>query len=322
MSDILDSLKFVKGSIAKKDFLPALTHFVIEKGLVRGYNGVIALCSPIAFDIDCKPKADELINAVTHCDETVVLSMTETGRLRIVSGSYKAFVKCVTEETVHVLPEGERVEFAGSALLDALKVLEPFVGDDASRPWSNGVLLRGQSAFATNNVTLIEYWVGSDFPSTVNVPHAAIKEMLRIGEAPTHAQLGSNSITFHYTGDRWIRSQLFATEWPDLSRILNEECSPSPIEPRLFLGLEKLAKRADAMSRVFIKDGTISTVPFDSGDEGAQYQVPGLQCEGAYAIPMLRLLEGVAEKIDFTSYPKPCLFFGQRLRGAIIGMRM
>lgn len=322
MSDILDSLKFVKGSIAKKDFLPALTHFVIEKGLVRGYNGVIALCSPIAFDIDCKPKADELVNAVTHCDETIVLSMTETGRLRIVSGSYKAFVKCVTEETVHVLPEGERVEFSGSALIDALKVLEPFVGDDASRPWSNGVLLRGQSAFATNNVTLLEYWVGADFPSTVNVPHVAIKEMLRIGEAPTHAQLGSNSITFHYPGDRWLRSQLFATEWPDLTRILNEECNPVLLEPRLFLGLEKLAKRADAMNRVFIKDSTISTVPFDSGDEGAQYQVPGLQCEGAYAIPMLQLLEGVAEKVDFTTYPKPCLFFGQRLRGAIIGMRM
>lgn len=322
--EIIDSLKFVKGSIAKKDFLPALTHFVIEKGLVRGYNGVIALCAPINFDVDCKPKADELVNAIQQCDigTPIVLSMTETGRLRIVAAGYKAFVKCVTEETVHVLPEGERMEFAGTALLDALKVIEPFVGEDASRPWSNGVLLRGQSAFATNNVTLIEYWIGADFPSTVNVPHAAIKEMLRIGEAPTHAQLGSNSITFHYTNNRWIRSQLFATEWPDLAKILSAECNPQPIDPGLFLGLEKIAKRADAMNRVFIRDGVVSTVPFDSGDEGAQYQVPGLQCEGAYAIPMLRLLEGVADKVDFTTYPKPCLFFGQRLRGAIIGMLM
>lgn len=320
--DILESLKFVKGSIAKKDFLPALTHFVIEKGMVRGYNGVIALCSPIAFDIDCKPKADELVNAVTHCDETIVLSMTETGRLRIVSGNYKAFVKCVTEETVHVLPEGERVDFAGSVLLDALKVLEPFVGDDASRPWSNGVLFRGQSAFATNNVTLVEFWIGTDFPIMVNVPHAAIKEMLRIDEAPTHAQLGTNNITFHYTGDRWIRSQLFATEWPDIERILNEESNPVDIDPRLFVGLQKIAKRSDAMSRVFIKDGIISTVPFDGGDEGAQYAVPGLQCEGVYAIPMLQLLEKIAKKVDFTKYPKPCIFFGDKLRGAIIGMRM
>lgn len=320
MSDILSSLKFVQGSVAKKDFLPAMTHFVIEKGTVRGYNGVIALCSPIAFDIDCKPHAIELVHAIAHCDETIVLSMTDAGRLRIISGNYKAYAKCVTEETPHVLPEGDRVDFKGAEMLEGLKVVEPFIGEDASRPWSNGVLLRGQSAFATNNVTLIEYWVGAEFPRTVNIPHVAVKEMLRIAEVPTYAQLAERSITFHYPGNRWIRSQLFNTEWPDLARILEVECNAQPVDPRMFLGLEKIRKRADAMHRVFVKQGVLSTVQDDG--EGAQYTVPGLQCEGAYAIPMLELLKGVATRIDFTTYPKPCLFYGQSLRGAIIGMKM
>lgn len=321
MSDILASLKFVQGSVAKKDFLPAMTHFVIENGTVRGYNGVIALCSPIAFDIDCKPHAIELVHAIAHCDETIVLSMTDAGRLRVVSGNYKAYAKCVTEETPHVLPEGEHVDFGGSdQMLEALRVIEPFIGNDASRPWSNGVLLKDQSAFATNNVTLIEYWIGTTFPRVVNIPHVAIKEMLRIGEVPTHAQLAERSVTFHYTGNRWIRSQLFNTEWPDLQRILAVECNAQPIDPRLFLGLEKIRKRADAMNRVFIKEGVLSTVVEDG--EGAQYTVPGLQCEGAYSIPMLELLSGVATSIDFTTYPRPCLFFGEKLRGAIIGMKM
>lgn len=320
MSAILESLRFVQGSVAKKDFLPAMTHFVIENGTVRGYNGCIALCSPISFDIDCKPHAVELVHAVSHCDETIVMSMTDAGRLRLVAGNYKAFVKCVTEETPHVLPEGETVTLPGEQMLNALKVIEPFIGEDASRPWSNGVLLRGQSAFATNNVCLIEVWLGAEFPRTVNVPHAAVKEILRIGEVPTHAQLAQNSITFHYSDKRWIRSQLFNTEWPDLQRILEVESNPQPIDERLFLGLEKIRKRADAMSRVFIKGGVLSTVEDDG--EGAQYTVPGLQCEGAYAIPMLELLKGVATRIDFTTYPKPCLFYGQSLRGAIIGMKM
>lgn len=320
MSAILESLRFVQGSVAKKDFLPAMTHFVIENGTVRGYNGCIALCSPISFDIDCKPHAIELVHAVSHCDETIVMSMTDAGRLRLVAGNYKAFVKCVTEETPHVLPEGESVTLPGEQMLHALKVIEPFIGEDASRPWSNGVLLRGQSAFATNNVCLIEVWLGAEFPRTVNVPHAAVKEILRIGEVPTHAQLAQNSITFHYSDKRWIRSQLFNTEWPDLHRILEGESNPQPIDERLFLGLEKIRKRADAMNRVFIKGGVLSTVEDDG--EGAQYTVPGLQCEGAYAIPMLELLKGVATRIDFTTYPKPCLFYGQSLRGAIIGMKM
>lgn len=320
MSDILDSLRFVQGSVAKKDFVPAMTHFVIENGTVRGYNGMIALCSPIAFDIDCKPKADELVHAISKCDETIVLSMTDAGRLRVVSGDYKAFVKCVAEDTPHVLPEGNIVNFPGAEMLQALKVIEPFIGDDASRPWSNGVLLKEESALATNNVTVIEYWVQAQFPHTVNVPRAAIKEIIRINEAPISAQLTDNSITFHYTNKRWLRSQLLNTEWPDIQRILCVGNNPKPIDARLFIGLEKISKRADIANRVFIKAGVLSTV--DHEGEGAQYTVPGLQCEGAYSIPMLQLLEGVALSIDFTTYPKPCLFFGNNLRGAIIGMKM
>lgn len=319
MSDILGSLKFVQGSIAKKDFLPAMTHFVIENGTVRGYNGVIALCSPIAFDIDCKPKADELVDAIRQCDETIVLSMTEAGRLRVVSGDYKGYAKCVTEDTPHVMPEGERVDFHNDQMLEALRTIEPFIGEDASRPWSTGVLLRGESAFATNNVTLIEYWIGTTFPRTVNIPHIAIKEMLRIGSVPTHAQLAERSVTFHYPDNRWIRTQLYNTEWPDLKRILDMEHNATPVDPRLFIGLQKIRKRADAMSRVFIKDGILNTM--DTDGDGAQYEVPGLKCEGVYSIPMLELLSGVAEAIDFTAYPRPCLFFGKQLRGAIIGMK-
>jgi hypothetical protein len=29
----------------------------------------------------------------------------------------------------------------------------------------------------------------------------------------------------------------------------------------------------------------------------------------------------VAQLFDFSSYPKPCLFYGDNLRGAIIGLR-
>ena len=40
---VLSALKFVQGSVAKKDFVPALKHVVIENATVRGFNGVLAL---------------------------------------------------------------------------------------------------------------------------------------------------------------------------------------------------------------------------------------------------------------------------------------
>jgi len=44
---MLKELRFVQGAVAKKDFVPAMTHFRIEKGTVRSFNGNLAICSPL-----------------------------------------------------------------------------------------------------------------------------------------------------------------------------------------------------------------------------------------------------------------------------------
>lgn len=319
MSNMLDQLKFVQGAVAKKDFLPALTHFVIENGLVRGFNGTLALCSPLPLDIACKPKAEPLIRAIANCKDTVQLSLTPAGRLSIRSGVFRALIDCVEGDTPHATPEGERVEMDGAALLKALTTIALFIGDDAARPWSNGVLLKGQSAFATNNVSLVEYWIGTAFPHVVNIPRAAVKEMIRIAEPPTHAQLATNSVTFHYSNNRWIRTQLYSSEWPDLERVLNNPSNQQPIDSRIFEGLATIKPFVDKIGSVHFIGGAIST--HAEGAEGATYDIPNITCDGLYQIEMLQRLEGVAKSIDWTSYPKPCMFMGDNLRGAVIGMK-
>jgi DNA polymerase III sliding clamp (beta) subunit (PCNA family) len=317
---MLAELKFVQGAVAKKDFMPALTHFRIQNGTVRGYNGSLALCSPIPLDMTCTPKADSLVRAIANCNETVSLALTPAGRLAVRSGSFKAFIDCVDGEVPHVEPDGEEVQaFDGKALLAALKVLQPFVSDDASRPWSNGVLLHGQSAFATNNVVLVEYWLGSNFPS-INLPRNAIKEIVRIGEAPVRAQANDHSITLHYAGGKWIRSNLLSTEWPDLSRVLNVESNASAIDNMIFEGLRTIKPFADKTGRVLFQEGRMAT--HEQEDQGAAFECTVPLPAGVYSIEMLELLEGVAVKADWSLYPKPAMFFGERLRGAVIGRRL
>jgi DNA polymerase III sliding clamp (beta) subunit (PCNA family) len=316
---MLAELKFVQGAVAKKDFLPALTHFVIENGTVRGYNGTLALCSPIPFDIACKPKAEPLVRAIGNCEQTVQLALTPAGRLSIKSGKFKAFVDCVEGDTPHVMPEGEHVVIDGVALLQAIKTVSPFIGDDASRPWSNGVLLKGQSAFATNNITLVEYWTGMSVPFPINIPRAAIKEMLRINEAPESVQVTENAICFHYAGGRWLRTQLFATDWPDLSRVLDRPSTPVALDERLFEAVKVIKPFTDKMGRIMFRGGRVATHEDES--EGAAYELEGFDHSGVYQMDMLNLLQGTAQRIDWSAYPAPCMFFGERLRGAIIGMK-
>lgn len=313
------SLKFCAGSVAKKDFVVDLKHFAIAGGRVRGFNGTLALSTPIPFDIDCNPNAEQLIKAVAKCEDTIQLSMTKAGRLSVKSAGFKAFIDCVQGETNHVEPEGEFVEFDGELLFKGIQACAPFIGSDASRPWANGVLIKGESIFATNNVMLVEFWLGSPFPITVNVPRAAVKEMQRIGEAPINAQITTNSLTFHYSGERWLRTQLFNTEWPDLSRVLNRPSTQLPMDERIFAGLESVKSFVDKMGTIFFMPGELRTHADDQ--EGAGFAMEGFEADGKYNIEMLNLLKDTATTIDWTTYPGPCMFQGDRIRGAIIGMR-
>lgn len=316
---MLKELKFVQGAVAKKDFVPAMTHFRIEKGTVRSFNGTMAICSPIALDLECTPKAETLVRAISNCEETVMLSLTEKGRLKVQSGSFRAFIETIEGDTPHLEPSGRIVQINGAALLDSFQKISTFIGNDASRPWTNGILLRGQSAFATNNVCLIEYWLAIDIPFVVNIPGTAVKEVIRVNEPPIHLQLDDNSVTFHYEGGRWIRTQLYITHWPDISKVLDQPSYPSPVDPRLYQALDSLSQFSDELTRVHLKNGVLRTHLEE--EIGASYEVNGLGIDGLYQIKMLRLLEGVAETADFTRYPQPVLFFGKNLRGAIVGMR-
>lgn len=319
---MLEALKFVQGAVAKKDFLPAMTHFVIEKGFVRSFNGTLALSAPIPLDIDCKPKADQFIKAISSCNDVVNLSLTPAKRLKVTSGAFKAFIECVDETTLHVEPEGELFNFNGEAFMNALKVISPIVGDDAVRTWSNGVLFKGQSAFATNNIVLAEYWTGVDFPVVVNVPRIAIKEILRIGTPPVCGQITENSITFHFADGRWVRSQLLETKWPDLSRIFDAKPNAPyvPFPAQLFTAIDYLRPFGDKLGRIYFSEGVVSTT--NVPEEGAFFDIENFSYQGIYSMDMLDMLRDVAEQIDFTAYPAPCLFYGDCVRGAIVGMRI
>lgn len=315
---MLDALKFVQGAVAKKDFVQALTHFHISGGFIKGYNGSLALCSPIDLDLEVTPKAVQFIKAIATCKDTVQLNVTPAGRLAIKSGSFKAFVDCIDGPYPDIQPEGEVLELDGT-LLKALKVLNPFIADDASRQWARGILFRGPSAYATNNVTLVEYWLGYNFPVEVNIPEPAVRELLRIGEEPTKVQVCENSATFHYASGRWLRTQTYSTQWPDMGKILNRDSTQQPFPEGFFEALVDLLPFADDLDRVYFLGTRIATALADG--LGASVDLAGLPEQGVYNIKQLQLLEDIAETIDLSQYPAPCLFYGDRVRGAIVGMR-
>lgn len=318
---MLADLRFVQGAVARKDYEPSLTHFCIKDGRILGYNGAIALCTPTDLPISCVPKAVPFVKAVATCREAIELHMTENGRLCIRSAGFKAFVECLEDgEYPDVQPEGTVVDIPDGGILPALQQLTPFIGQDASRPWARGVLLRGHSAFATNNIIAVQKWLGYRFPVDINIAEEAVEEILRIGEEPRQIQVGENSATFHFGGGRWLRCQLLSTEWPDVERIFDRPSDPKPLPEGFFDGLHSLTAFTDDLDHVYLLDGVLSTAAADG--TGASVRVEGVPAGGVYNVRQLLHLEGIVRTIDLAAFPEPCMWFGEKLRGAIVGMRL
>jgi hypothetical protein len=316
---MLDAIRFAQGAVAKKDFVAALTHFQIKNGFIKGHNGGLTLCAPIDLELDVIPKATSFIKAITTCKETIQLHTTPTGRLSVKSGKFKAFIDCVEEGFPQTNPEGDAIELPGGGILKALKTLYPFIAEDASRPWARGILFRDQSAFATNNVVLIEHWLGYRFPVAINIPRSAVTEMIRISEEPVRLQICENSVTFFYPEGRWLKTQLYSLEWPDLDRVLSRQSNPKAPPAGLWEALEDLAPFTDKLRRVYFQPGLITTDLTES--PAASIEVLELQDTGVYNIDYLTNLADTVQNIDWAGYPAPCIFYGEGVRGAIVGMK-
>lgn len=322
---MLDALRFVASAVAKKDFIPELTHFKISAGRVTGFNGQIALSSPIDVDLNIRPQARQLIDAIRACQGVISLSMTPSGRLTVRDDKFRAHINCLAEDVAHfVEPEGETIEM-GANFLPGLKAVAPVMGVDASRPWAMGVKLSKQSMVATNNVMLVEYWHGDNIPIDVVLPAAAVTELLRIDEAPTRVQVTDNSISFWFGDDRWMRSQLLiGGSWPmdRLEQIMSMEASQqSALPENLGDQVETLKAFLGEKNTVFVTADAIATSPEEGDGASVVVELPGVPSMQAYHHKQLSLLAEVAQTIDWTNYPQPCMFRGDRLRGAIIGQR-
>lgn len=320
---MLEALRFVQGSIDKKGVVEELLHYQIKDGFIRGYNGRISLCSPIEADLDITPKGDMFMKAIASCEEVVALSVTDSGRVSIKSGDFRAYVPQSENPFPEVKPEGMKIALPDINYNQLLKELLSFTAVDASRPWANGVLFVGDKAYATNNITVVEFDMGAAFPSIVNVPKATIKEMLRIKDNPTHVQIAERTITFHYPGDRWLCSNLISCDWPNVPEMLSSKnYDIEPVPDNLFDVLVKLKPFADDMSRVFLD--TRSARTHDEASEGAVIESTLFSSEllpSVFNIDQLLALQPIITHIDLNQYPSACPFYGEGVRGVIIGMR-
>jgi hypothetical protein len=316
---MINTLKFVRGSVSTKDLIPVLQCFHLYAGRIQGQNGKIAIDAPFqAFGVgDFTVPAERFLKAVDACDGEPTLNLTDGGKLTLKRKSFRATLPLGDHTTFPLATKsGELIELGGG-LLPALRLLRPFVSEDASRPWSTGILLRDGYAYATNNIALVRTPLPWGF-GAVNLPVYAVDELLRIGQEPT-AILQDNSALVFELGDAWLRAHLLMGEWPSIETKFEGLTFGDPVPPLLTNAIDKILPFCPDPKMPVIKFGEngVSTTEGDHSAAVGDIPLP----DGSYRAEVLQLVLGVATHVDFAAYPNPIGFSGNDIEGMFVGLR-
>ena len=322
---MLSDLKFLTAAVARKDFVEELCHVHIHKQHSWSYDGVMSIHTKLNVTQTIRPHAVSFIKAVSACDEEkneIQIHPTKAGRLAIQAGKFKAFIPCIDNDKPGLLipkPEGPDVPITPE-LFDSIKKFAPLMSLDASRPWAQGLRIVGNHTYVTNNIILAEYSHGSQFPLEIIIPAEFVKTVLKIDQIPIKAQATEHCLTFHYPEERWIRTQLVAGGWPaNLDKIFRTEPG-TRLSEDFFPALERLKPFMDDRGRVFIFNDRIATTNVE--EEGASVDIEETNLTGVlFHLEQLQLLHPIMTTINLASYPAPSAWYGENIRGVIVGLK-
>lgn len=316
---MLAALKFIEPA-AKDIGQINQTHCMLSGNWVAAFDGLIMLAAKIDTDIVAFPNTKRLIATLSRCDEAVQITQLDNNRLGIKSGKFSAFVPCIEGGLIAFTPPDPPQGVFNESVVNALKTVGIIAKENAPRMVQASVLLRANSAVATDGVTAFECWHGLPMPSVV-LPKLFVTELIKIGKKPTMAGCSATTFTVYFEDESFIRTQLYTEPYPDVDRVLNITASPYPLPPELWAALAKLdAMKGDNHTVYF--NGAGSKLQTESDDNvGAVYDfehpIPNAIM---FNMDSLRRFEPFAKSVDWACGEggKMAAFFGENFRGVLM----
>lgn len=289
-------------------------HCRIGGGWLSVNNGVISAAAPLADDLDACPHTLKLRHALSMCGQTFKAVAGDSG-LTVRSGRYRAVVPCVPPSLLPDATPDPSVAVVDDRIKASLLAVAPLAAESDARVAYASILLRSGSAVATNGHCIMEHWHGLDLPPGLVLPKTSALALAKVSAPLVGLGFSAHSVTFHYEGDLWIKTQLYSEAYPDVDSILNADTNPKKIQPR------KMAEAWEAVGPfceqfVFFRDGTVRS-DWDEAS-GASYEVDGLPDQSFNAKDFALVLPLITT-VDWRELGKPAYFFGENMRGVMLG---
>lgn len=295
-----------------------LSQIIFEAARLSAFNGLIQYQAPSALDPEEHFAVSEkrLAQALRSCGEDLKLTTTKEF-LRLKNGPLTVRVRKIEGALVDL----ERIKMSKSAakqpaaeLHEALRRLQPFVSSDASRLWSVSVMVKDGYAWATNNLALVRTPVPS-IKGTMRIPSQMVDFLCALPTLGFYEVDDKERLVFSYQKSL-IRCPQSSSEWPDLSKFFAKMPKKLPEVPKeLALAASTVGKFADRFTSISAKQVEAKQESIET-----EYEVEFAKGKGTYSAKLLSLILTYATHADFSFYPDPVFFRGEKLEGTAVGM--
>ena len=311
---LLDPLQFIAAA-QHEDGAPYESHCRIADGWVTATDGVLTIGHKFEGDLIARPHTLKMIAALKTCGPKLSITQLENDRLAIKSQNIKAIVPCLPEdETSFVVNPDPNIATINDCLKESFRTVAPFAKDNGDCPLTSSVIARANTCIGTNKHVIVESWHGIDLPVML-IPKRSVQAILKVSKPLTGFGFSGGSATFYFEDESWIRTQLYCEDLPNIDKILNGQCLPTPVPENFFEALEAIEPFSET-DTVYITENKFSTHPTGS-DDGAEYVVEGVDTEAIFGIKNLRSIENLVESIDIKTNSERAFFFGGSSRGVI-----
>lgn len=308
---LLDALAFVALAQNPKSDNPQHAHCLIQDGFITATDGSVAVGIAVQETVQACPQTVKLREALTMCVATLQMTIDDNS-LKVKSGKFSRTIKCMpVDDYYRHLPDHPLME-VGEGFREAIEGVSVLASERHDRMVFTTVRLFGQTAMASDRKTILEMWHGHNIPIEINLPKKLVMTLTKVKKKLVSFGCSEHSATFWFEDGSFLKGQLAALKWPDLSGILDMPTNPWPLPADFFTAIEATSTVDEVLNRVDFKEGCVS-----SPDGSAVFEIEGLPEGLSFSgKPILQMREFM-HSVDFVSSSKGLLFFGNGVRGTI-----
>ena len=305
-----NAIEFVKHGVLNRQFEEPLTEIHAIGDTIQSYNGRVRMSHPLKGIGKFSVGSATFLKAIASCNWEPDIRKTDHN-LIIKKGKFRVMLPF--NEMYQSQSRGKtkkRIKLQDDFLF-SVKQLFPFISEDASREWSQSILIREGFMYVTNNITVIRCPV--DLPDCV-LPIGLVHVLVKCKLEPSYIQIGKKGVTIDFDNDAWAYGSNTPQDWPAVEHFFKKQkWNKLPEINKGFIDAVELIAPFCTNDELTFTEGKLVT------DISEVREVGSPDC-CLSSINTQRVLK-IFTHADFSQYPKPIPMKGLGIQGIMAGIK-